>query len=178
MTNIKIVFMALLIDEQAWIGRLKGIAFFDTKKRRAVNDIAVPKELASSKVILLVYDGESVWVGTRNGLYQYHLMSKKWSKFTTQHGLASNRISTLAVDTERGQIWVGTADAGVSRYDKTKSEWQNFDIDDGVAGNNIRTISIDENYVWIGTFSGGLCRYDKNAELWTIYRTAEFVTHF
>lgn len=145
-------------------------------------DIVIPQELAKAKVTDLAYDGENIWVSTRNGLYQYYIPSKEWSKFTTQHGLASNRISTVAVDVCKRDacttVWIGTADAGISRYDKAKSEWQSFDIDDGIAGNNIRAISIDESYVWFGTFSGGLCRYDKTSGLWTTYRTAEFVTHF
>lgn len=172
----------LLVDEQAWVGKTKGIAFFDTEERESITDIDVPQNLAKAKVTDFAYDSENVWVGTRNGLYQYHLSSKRWYKFTTQNGLASNRISTVAVDVYKQDaypmVWVGTADAGVSRYDRTQSEWRNFDIDDGVAGNNVRAILIDEDYVWFGTFSGGLCRYDKSSGLWTTYRPAKFATHF
>jgi len=87
--------------------------------------------------------------------------------------LAGNDISTIACDSKF--VWVGTAEEGLSRYNKATKKWDSFNLEAGLADNNIRSITLDGKYVWIGTFSGGVCRFDLTTELWTTYRTADFI---
>ena len=81
-------------------------------------------------------------------------------------------MSVITADTDA--VWVGTADGGLSRYDKTAGNWESYRFGNGPADHNIRVILVDERHVWFGTFSGGVCRYDKATKLWTTYRTADY----
>lgn len=66
-----------------------------------------------------------------------------------------------------GDIWFGTYDAGVIKYD---GKFKNFTKDDGLAHNGILSIAVDadgEN-IWFGT-QRGLSRYNKVTETWTTF---------
>ena len=57
-----------------------------------------------------------------------------------------------------GVIWVGTATAGVSRYDGTT--WQTFTVENGLPGNDVRDLAVaSDGTVWLAT-SDGIGRYD------------------
>ncbi|NMC40003.1 MAG: hypothetical protein GYA43_02335, partial [Bacteroidales bacterium] len=77
---------------------------------------------------------------------------KTWEYFTTQNGLASDSVKVLAEDSE-GNIWVGTLDNGVSKYDG--KEWTIYNEENGLLDNDIWSIAQDGNgYIWIGTSKG------------------------
>ena len=59
---------------------------------------------------------------------------------------------------EAGNIWFGTNDDGVARYDGHSLHY--FSVEQGLAGRTVRGIAQDrQGYLWIAT-SGGLSRYD------------------
>lgn len=68
------------------------------------------------------------------------------------------RVWSIAED-QTGQLWIGTIDAGLWRYDGKKLI--NYTTKDGLPSNRIWTIYVDKNgLLWIGTDGGGLCTYD------------------
>lgn len=85
-----------------------------------------------------------------------------WTAYTTEHGLAHNRIRSILEDKE-GNIWFSTND-GVSRYTPTadpKKAWTTFTTKDGLAENVVRTAMIDRaGNIWFGMHGNGLSRYD------------------
>ena len=164
------------LENQIWLGRESGLKIFETDSRRikVATKMDIPEYLQNVEITALASDGQDVWVGTRNGLFQYRSEDGNWETYTVLNGLAGNDISTItAGDT---LVWVGTSEEGVSRYDKAAQKWKSFNIDDGLSDNNIRSIALDGKYIWMGTFSAGVCRYDLTTELWTTYRTADYST--
>jgi ligand-binding sensor domain-containing protein len=158
-------------NDLVWIGKEKGLAIFNVKRKKVDNSIKIPQSLSDKTVTAIGFDEKSAWIGTRDGLYHYNFASQTWDIFTTETGLASNRVSSMAVDDN--YVWVGSSNRGVSCYDKLASTWRIFNSENGLDDNNIRAIVVDSKYVWFGTFSGGICRYDKSADLWTTYRSAD-----
>jgi len=58
-----------------------------------------------------------------------------------------------------GNLWIGTAGGGVSRYDGER--FITFTTEDGLALDEVSTILEDRaGNLWMGTVGGGLCRYD------------------
>lgn len=58
-----------------------------------------------------------IWFGTQGGIGRLDLTSEKdWTIYTVADGLGSNSILSLAVDTSKGDIWIGTLSGGVTRY--------------------------------------------------------------
>jgi hypothetical protein len=87
--------------------------------RPARSDAADPGDWSVAVPVRLVYD--VAWSGGRiyaavdpGGILIYDPASGRFEEFTTEHGLGSNRVQCVSVS-EDGEVWVGTADAGIAR---------------------------------------------------------------
>jgi len=92
-----------------------------------------------------------------------------WTTYTTHHGLASNAVSSIAVDSD-GHVWAGTFGGGVSRFDG--QEWFTYSTGHGLADDWVTAVVVDNvGDVWAGTYGGGLSRFD--GVQWTTYIAAD-----
>jgi len=99
-----------------------------------------------------------VWAATDGGLVVWDGTGAV-VRFTAEHGLAGNRVSSVAIGAD-GAIWAGTR-SGLSRYDGRA--WQTFTTADGLPNDLVNDVVIDrDGYVWAAT-EGGLGRYDGEA---------------
>jgi ligand-binding sensor domain-containing protein len=80
--------------------------------------------------------------------------------------LASNGVTAIYED-DKGHLWFGTFDKGVSEFDG--STFRNYTIKDGLASSRVGAIAQDkEGVFWFGHeqkntgFGGGVTRYDGN----------------
>jgi ligand-binding sensor domain-containing protein len=89
---------------------------------------------------------------------------KTWEIYNTKNGLGSDSVWTMAEDKE-GNIWVGTVNNGVSKFDgKT---WTIYNVDNGLINNSVLSIAQDGyGDMWFGT-RGGLCILTGHE--WTYY---------
>ncbi|OGG46881.1 MAG: hypothetical protein A3F84_28385 [Candidatus Handelsmanbacteria bacterium RIFCSPLOWO2_12_FULL_64_10] len=156
-----------------WFGTLSGVSRYDGSTFITFQD-----GLPINYVYSICQDREGhLWFGTNGGgVSRYDREGRQsgglsgmgtFTTFTTQNGLASNRVSEIFQDRE-GHLWFGT-NGGVSRYDgKT---FTTFTTEDGLASNNVTSIIQDrEGHLWFGVF-GGVSRYD--ARTWTTFTTQD-----
>ncbi|MBT4485214.1 MAG: T9SS type A sorting domain-containing protein [Candidatus Latescibacteria bacterium] len=112
-------------------------------------------------------DGDHIWCGTDRGLLRFDKQNESFTPYTTDDGLASNIVLSIAVDNE-GVRWFGTAN-GLSRLDG--SNWKTFATTDGLPSNLITAVAVDDNNIlWIGT-DNGLARFDGTK--WKTYTTED-----
>ena len=103
-----------------------------------------------------------VWAATDGGLVVWDSTGAA-VRFASEHGLAGNRVSSVAVGAD-GVIWAGTS-SGLSRYDGRA--WQTFTTANGLPADLVNDVVVDrDGYVWAAT-AGGLGRYD--GEAWRAY---------
>lgn len=77
--------------------------------------------------------------------------------YTTADGLASNDVRAVLQDRE-GDLWLGTRDGGVSRFDGTS--WTTYTREDGLASDGVIALVEDrDGRIWAGG-GGGVSRYD------------------
>ncbi len=112
----------------------------------------------AQKINALAQRDGFIWAASDGGLLVWSESDlSQVAQFSSEHGLGENRTSSLAVGLD-GAIWVGTASAGVSRYDGVA--WQTFTEADGLPANAIRDLAVSaDGMVWAAT-SGGIGRYD------------------
>ena len=98
-----------------------------------------------------------IWAASDGGLLVWQEGNQQMIKFNSEHGLAENVTTSVVVGID-GAIWVGTASAGVSRYDG--STWQTYTVADGLPGSAVRDLAVGaDGTVWAAT-DGGIGRFD------------------
>lgn len=83
----------------------------------------------------VAFGAGSIWFGVvREGLFRYHIGSKKMEQFTRLDGLPSNLIYGLEFDKE-GILWIGTSN-GLSACETESMVFTNFTVTHGLPENS------------------------------------------
>jgi ligand-binding sensor domain-containing protein len=130
------------------------------------------KGLAGPAVLALFEDSKgNLWFGNNgSGLFRYD--GTTLINFTVEKGLgnadfniagksASGTLARVYSINEdlKGNIWIGTVDSGVWKYDGTSLT--NYTTKDGLTSNAVNTIYRDNSgELWFGTDSNGICTFD------------------
>ena len=98
-----------------------------------------------------------LWIGTRYGgvamTPQPEATALRFVTYTTQHGLSSNAVWSIAED-HPGRIYFGTG-RGLDHLDPSTGAFRHFTIADGLAGDIINQCIADrQGAVWVATPTG------------------------
>jgi ligand-binding sensor domain-containing protein len=168
-----------LIDRagNVWFGtQSQGVCRYDGKQFSYWTD----KNLAGPAVRTLFQDQKgNLWFGNNGGgLYRYD--GATLTNITEEKGLGNpeflkghfnNKLGSLARvwainEDKEGNLWIGTIDAGVWKFDGT--HWINYTIQDGLAGNAIWAIYKDTaGELWFITNGEAICKF--NGKTFTKY---------
>lgn len=169
-----------LIDNASnvWFGtQSEGVCRYDGKSFSYLTD----KNLAGPAVRTMFQDRHgNLWFGNNGGgLFCYD--GKTLRNITEEKGLGNaeflkgnfnNKLGSLArvwaINEDReGQLWVGTIDAGVWKFDGTN--WTNYTTKDGLQGNAIWAIGKDlSGELWFITNGEAICKFNgKNFSKYT-----------
>lgn len=151
--------------DNLWMGTMKGIIRFNTRKREY--EIFTPENtgggFVSKGVYIISVDPKgNKWVGTYGGgLSRFD--GEKWERFSNADGLGDNWIYDIVYDRD-GVMWVATWD-GVSVFDGER--FKTYGVSDGLADKWVYSITLDQDGVfWFGT-EAGVSRFDRKT--WTTY---------
>ncbi|HET7224938.1 MAG TPA: hypothetical protein VFK69_04415 [Candidatus Eisenbacteria bacterium] len=99
--------------------------------------------------------GDTVWAASREaGLLRYVRSTDAVTRTTRDPvGLASDALTALAFD-RSGRLWLGTADAGVSRRSADGRRWDVVSALDGLPGGAVTVLRAVADTMWIGTEQG------------------------
>jgi ligand-binding sensor domain-containing protein len=156
-------------EGNVWFGtQAEGVCRYDGKTLTWFKE----KGLAGPAVLGLFEDSKgNLWFGNNGaGLFRYD--GTTLTNFTEEKGLnnadfrASGKsgLGTLARvysinEDNSGNIWVGTVDAGVWKYDG--NNLTNYTTKNGLTSNAVNTIYKDKNgELWFGTDSNGICKFN------------------
>ena len=137
----------------------------------------VSDAIPSNQIQAIAIDGTTLWIGTPKGLAQIDLSGGTWQPVTdiTDHinTLFDEEkpidVRALAVDDQ--EVWIGTLNHGVIRYNKGTTFPDIFDMRNGLPDNTIYDIKMDKEEVWIGTFAG-VARHSRSTGDWINYSKA------
>lgn len=184
-----------------WAGTGDGLSVYSPEKTKGgkvmFHSFHLKDGLRNTAILALCEDSKgNIWAGSFVGVSVVNLEDldevkagrKKFTTYTTQNGLGSNRISAIHED-KKGNLWIGT-DGGLSKFVRKElnAELQgrgyvlsdrknkmsdsvfsdsiffvNFTTEDGLANARIRSIAEDpEGNLWIGT-QRGILKYIQPA---------------
>ncbi len=125
--------------------------------------VPLDKGLLPKTVLCILQDSKDfMWFGTLNGLYKYDGYNFTVYKHEPDnpYSLSDDNITSLYQD-QSGNLWIGTGDGGLNRFDQRKKQFIHYLPDSNnpfsISDNRIMTISEDQTgTLWIGTQQGGL----------------------
>ena len=79
-----------------------------------------------------------------------------------------NSPSVIEEMDKKTEIWIGTLNQGVVRYNPAKGLSVNYNTLNGLPHNQIFDIEIGTHDVWVATFSG-VARYSRSDDEWMVY---------
>lgn len=159
-------------DGFVWIGTRDGLCRFDglqfhTYKPEEGN----PHSILSKDVNAVVSDKDKVWVGTSMGVSKLDIYTGKFRNYQfTAKGKSDSvmprggmDVSSLCKDSE-GNIWVGTREYGVCRYDAEKDDFVFYNYVTSDTGKVVPVgyqtiLSLEysrrnDSIIWAGTVAG------------------------
>lgn len=146
-----------------------GITRYD-KHTRIVEVFHTEDGLISNGTTCLALDRseKTLWIGTADGVSQFHYETGEWQSLTKENGLIDNWVQAVAISnfSNHKTVFLGTRH-GLSTFAPAKSEWKNFTIGDGLRDNWITSLSVDDLHglLWVGT-ARGLNRYNIKGQGW------------
>ncbi len=104
----------------------------------------------------------SIYLITDAGIRKYNEDNKDFDVFHPQGLTTYFSVTTMFEDHDKN-LWFGTYNGGLYKYDTTKDTVTIYDKRDGLSSNWISTITQDrKGTIWIGTFGGGITRISNN----------------
>jgi len=188
LTTNEITFIAEAADGTIWIGTkgdgliqilVDGESGCNYSYNQFLNDPADNQSLSSNLVTTLLFDeNEVLWVGTENGLNQYHKANNSFTTtiFDTKHPEAlempgAHRISSMHL-CHAGELWIGTQ-SGLVKFDRNSGNYAFYPNQYEVfrySWGSINFIVEDyDNRLWLGT-SAGLMHFDPSTIHYTYFQ--------
>jgi len=162
---------AIVEDQQGylWIGTQSGgLNRYDPVSGIFTHYLHNPdddKSISSNRIQALCLDDKGLWIGTDEGLdflsFENNIVThlRNLSEpLSDKNTLSSNVITALLKDSN-GNLWIGTANAGISLYDEAKGTFVNYKYDasnpNSLSSNRVLSLVENQNKeIWVGTING------------------------
>jgi len=163
--------MAFDKDGIPYIGTEKGLVILGDGSYTLLTDA---DGLPSARVLSLLYDGETMWIGTTDGLARFDGTGVEVVLDNSWEGLPNDAILSIVEDQD-GNLLLGTPE-GLAQYDgaKVTTLLEPLAVSGGIFGEQIQSISgiatAKDGSLWITTY-GGL--YHGDGKKWETFTTTE-----
>lgn len=156
-TNTRIYCGIIADNTYLYLGTDNGILVYNYR----TDQYEQPETDFPTDVRTMVLQGDTLWIGSLNGLYTYQLKSRQLNHFDSkQSGLPHNTIYSI-IQTKNNQIYIGTYN-GLCRYVQASGKFENILLPVTRGGSNLFVNSLLEDTtrqcIWIG-MEGYLFQY-------------------
>ncbi len=112
----------------------------------------------NSNTLYEIFEDSSgnTWVTGKGGLSKFHEKSETFKNYTRAHGFPSDLISNLLQDDD-GNLWLGSVDAGLIRFDPISESARVYTKSDGLSGNTFfwqSRLKTRDGNLWFGGANG------------------------
>ena len=157
-TNTRIYCGIIADNTYLYLGTDNGILIYNYR----TDQYEQPDTDFPTDVRTMVLQGDTLWIGSLNGLYTYQLKSRQLNHFDSkQSGLSHNTIYSI-IQTKDNQIYIGTYN-GLCRYVQASGKFENILLPVNRGGSNLFVNSLLEDTtrqcIWIG-MEGYLFQYN------------------
>ena len=165
------------------VGSRRGLFLFEAAKRRLrpfthYNQFT---ELAEAHILHIAPDRQgNHWICANTGLYTVHpergITARYWSGGKKGFYLPAESYHHFYQDT-RGIYWLGTANAGLIRWDRRIRQYRQFRRSEGLSNNNIYAVYPDAHgYLWMSS-DYGLMQFNPTRFTTRAYFVEDGISH-
>lgn len=138
--------------------------------------LTISDGLSQNTVMSIMQDKYGyMWFGTQDGLNRYD--GKDFKLYKHSHKNSNSIISSIIrvmIETSDGQLWVGTASGGLSRFRRESNDFENYMYSEkdknSLSGKDVFALFEDsKKNLWIGTQNGGLNKFNRSSKKFTRY---------
>lgn len=152
--NTQVNGIAEINPEQLLISSQEGLLLFNVKDTCFI-DNQLSTEMHQLKASTISRQGENIYIGTNNGLFEYSISTGRLSTVTKT--LDNKQIQAVLLQSPT-RLWVATEGAGLYLLNPKTGEVKNYRHSPGtpqcISSNFIRSLALDsQNRLWIGTFN-------------------------
>ncbi len=154
---------SILFDEEhIWLGSENGIVIYNFRTDEyEMPPVDIPFDVRS----MLLWN-DVLWIGSINGLYQYHTISQKMER-VDDPGIPHQTIYSI-VRSDDGIIYIGTYD-GLCCYTPSTGSYEKIDLPAVTAGKAnlfVNSLLYDSvrHCIWVG-IEGALFKYDPTSRI-------------
>ncbi|ANW96122.1 hypothetical protein AXE80_07455 [Wenyingzhuangia fucanilytica] len=145
---------------------------FNDKENYSIGviELNIKENIGKIKNILKV--NNSIWIGTNSGLfhtfYENGQLLTLGTYFAEDLGAFNKKRDIIALYLDKKKnIWIGTKNNGVLKYDSKNRDFTSFKYDSKyknvITSNRVNCFYEDDfGVMWIGTAQGGLNKFDQN----------------
>lgn len=155
-------------DDNIWFGSNEYLVKYD-----GVNfvSVRVPVKSNNDLVTAIVFDGNTIWVGTRkSGLFKYS--DGEFENISLDEiPITTNTMAFCSTADSKGNVWIGLHD-GLLKYD-SEDRWHYLFVNRDSLDNTIAELAIDNlDRVWVGLYYSDTCLIRINANDTVYYTTS------
>ncbi len=156
-----------------FVGSDSGLALVDKSSgelRVYKSDELNHESLTDRFIYPIVQDREGgFWIGTYYRGINY--LSKNSKRFGRWHhsrfiNSVSGNVITRFCEDNTGNLWIGSADGGLCRYNPISGRFYNYAIDGHLENVNVNALLADGDKIWVGTYSKGAGIIDASTGSW------------
>ncbi|HEY9048437.1 MAG TPA: two-component regulator propeller domain-containing protein [Ohtaekwangia sp.] len=162
-----------------WIGTSGGLKRLN-KVTKVLEEASLTEALSIGKepIYSLYIDRQkSLWVGSKSGLHKFDPVSRKMVDMpdTIKASRLSQNIRIVVIrQTANGNLWFGTENSGVFRYDQERNEIKSYafseDCSNCLMSDWVKDILVyDDNTLWIAT-QNGISQLNIRSDIFTTYQ--------
>ena len=163
-------------NNELWVGTKNGLNQYVSESNNFIRHIENDTNefsINGNDILSITEDKyQNIWISTTSGINIYNRKTKQFSNGNNNPELfffnfPSVEAKVLLTDNQE-QVWMGTEDEGLFRYDYSLESFKNFQEQDllsnTLASNSINTLFEDKSgIIWVGTNGSGInkLRYSK-----------------
>lgn len=155
-------------DETYWIGKMEGLVKYDVRNKKF--ELYAPYEHTdrSNELFVVKKFGDEVWCGARNGVQIFNPITKTFRllEFPNKVNVPFRSTRYLLQDRQKN-VWIGTWDCGVYRYNNETKKTIAFDGSNESTGVfkpnfSLSILETSEGKIWISNANNGVMIYDPS----------------
>jgi len=163
MTSRRAVLAAMVLTALGGVAWAADLPYVYTRWEH----FTVKDGLPNDHVFAVKVDGPHVWVGTENGLCRIDKETGKIDTWNEKDGLPFRVVSSLDVDPNTGDLWIGMFGGGLARFSGGRFDhWHQ--LNSGLVNDVVYGVAVEHDNVWAAT-TAGASRYDVKKGEWTVF---------